>query len=395
MPRSADVKDIKKAFRKLSLQWHPDKNPDNKEEAEEKFKSIANAYTVLSDAEKRQIYDAHGEEGIQGGAGGGGGGFGGVDPREIFKQFFGGESPFGGAGGGGNTHVKFSFGGAGGGGSPFGGGGSPFGGGEEEEEESGPAAPAASQLHTAKLTKLASGGFGLRVDKENAIIALTPGGAAESAGLRVGDVVWTVDGEGLNGQRLSQLLTGEVHRLGVAYMKGEEDQAVEVKLTMPSEGGLGFRVDPENVVSKVVDGSAASEVGLRVGDKVISITPGAKGGKPVKLHGLKLADVIKKITTELPEGAPKPVLRLRVLPTPVVAQARQPRVGGGGGGRSRGMPGMGGMGGGFPGMGGMGGGGGGQQIDPEMLQRMFAGGMGGGGMGGGGRASGGGGRRRR
>ena len=54
--RSATDREIKKAFRKLSLKWHPDKNePDKKEEAEAKFKSIAEAYTVLSDAEKRQV----------------------------------------------------------------------------------------------------------------------------------------------------------------------------------------------------------------------------------------------------------------------------------------------------------------------------------------------------
>jgi preprotein translocase subunit Sec63 len=54
--RSASDREIKKAFRKLSLKWHPDKNePDMKEEAEAKFKSIAEAYTVLSDADKRQV----------------------------------------------------------------------------------------------------------------------------------------------------------------------------------------------------------------------------------------------------------------------------------------------------------------------------------------------------
>ena len=54
--RSATDREIKKAFRKLSLKWHPDKNePDKKEEAEAKFKSIAEAYTVLSDSEKRQV----------------------------------------------------------------------------------------------------------------------------------------------------------------------------------------------------------------------------------------------------------------------------------------------------------------------------------------------------
>jgi len=133
VPRSADDRAIKKAFRKLSVKWHPDKNPDNKEEAEEKFKQLAAAYSVLSDTEKRKIYDAGGEEAIkQGGAGGGSPfGEGGIDPREIFKQFFGGEggSPFGDGG-----NVKFNF---GGGGSPFGGG---FGQPQPDAEPAGPAA---------------------------------------------------------------------------------------------------------------------------------------------------------------------------------------------------------------------------------------------------------------
>ena len=168
IPRSADDRAIKKAFRKLSVQWHPDKNPDNKEEAEEKFKKIAAAYTVLSDPEKRKIYDMGGEEAIKGGAGAGGGGNpfgGGFDPNEIFKQFFGAEggSPFGDGG-----NIKFSFGGSPGGGGGFGGfggGGSPFGGmgGEPEPEEPpGGHPPAESQMHAVRLAKPKTGGLGSR-----------------------------------------------------------------------------------------------------------------------------------------------------------------------------------------------------------------------------------------
>ena len=96
--RGASDDQIKRAYRKLALKYHPDKNPGN-EEAASKFADIGNAYEVLSDAEKRQIYDRHGEEGVkqhaaQGGHGGGGG-FGGGD---IFSQFFG--HGFGGFGGG-------------------------------------------------------------------------------------------------------------------------------------------------------------------------------------------------------------------------------------------------------------------------------------------------------
>ena len=93
--RGASEDQIKRAYRKLALKYHPDKNPGD-QEAASKFADIGNAYEVLSDAEKRQIYDRHGEEGVkqhaqQGGRGGGG--FGGGD---IFSQFFGGGFGFGG-----------------------------------------------------------------------------------------------------------------------------------------------------------------------------------------------------------------------------------------------------------------------------------------------------------
>lgn len=62
--RSADDSEIKKAYRKLAVQWHPDKNPDNQKAAEEVFKKVGEAYAVLSDKEKRSVFDKYGKEGL-------------------------------------------------------------------------------------------------------------------------------------------------------------------------------------------------------------------------------------------------------------------------------------------------------------------------------------------
>lgn len=84
--RNADESTIKHAYRKLAIKYHPDKNPGNAEAAE-KFKEISIAYEVLSDSEKRELYDRYGEDAFKQGAGGGGG-FN--NPFDIFSSFFGG-----------------------------------------------------------------------------------------------------------------------------------------------------------------------------------------------------------------------------------------------------------------------------------------------------------------
>ncbi len=99
--KDADAQEIKKAYRKLALKYHPDRNPGNKE-AEEKFKQVSDAYQVLSDPEKRAAYDRYGHAAFQaGGMGSPGGGaqYGNFrDAADIFNEFFGG---FGGKGSGG------------------------------------------------------------------------------------------------------------------------------------------------------------------------------------------------------------------------------------------------------------------------------------------------------
>ena len=104
--KSATAEEIKKAYRKKAIQYHPDKNPGDKE-AEEKFKEAAEAYEVLSDTEKRSRYDQFGHAGVNGGGASGFGGAGGMSMEDIFSHFgdifgggFGGFSGFGGFGGG-------------------------------------------------------------------------------------------------------------------------------------------------------------------------------------------------------------------------------------------------------------------------------------------------------
>ncbi|KAK6154743.1 hypothetical protein DH2020_008991 [Rehmannia glutinosa] len=125
--KNANDDELKKAYRKLAMKWHPDKNINNKKEAEAKFKQISEAYEVLSDPQKRAIYDQYGEEGLKGqvpppdAAGPGGATFFQTGPgpnafrfnprnaNDIFAEIFGFSSPFGGMGGGSGTRGGSMF----------------------------------------------------------------------------------------------------------------------------------------------------------------------------------------------------------------------------------------------------------------------------------------------
>jgi molecular chaperone DnaJ len=107
VPRNATADELKSAYRKLALKYHPDRNPGNKE-SEEKFKQLNSAYEVLSDAQKRAMYDQYGHAAVEGGAagqGGFGGGFQGADINDIFGSVF--EDLFtGGMGGGRRSRAR-------------------------------------------------------------------------------------------------------------------------------------------------------------------------------------------------------------------------------------------------------------------------------------------------
>jgi len=97
--RGATDTEIKKAYRKLAMKWHPDKNPDQAEEAAARFQELGEAYEVLTDKEKRAVYDAHGYDALvngapDGAAGGGGGYVYKQNGKEIFEAFFGTSNPF-------------------------------------------------------------------------------------------------------------------------------------------------------------------------------------------------------------------------------------------------------------------------------------------------------------
>lgn len=103
IPRTASQDEIKKAYRKLALKYHPDKNPGD-DSAEAKFKQVSEAYEVLSDEQKKQIYDQYGADALKGAAAGGGGGGGNFSSMEEALRTF-----MGAFGGGGNDNIFDSF----------------------------------------------------------------------------------------------------------------------------------------------------------------------------------------------------------------------------------------------------------------------------------------------
>jgi curved DNA-binding protein CbpA len=196
--KKTSTKDIKKAYKKLALKYHPDKcrncSEEELEKNEQKFVKVAEAYSVLSDDESRDIYDRFGKKGLEAkekgvdpeaagfgfGGGGGGGGFGGggfsggagFDAFSMFEEMFGG-APTGGRRRGGQQRMQFNFGGGGfpggmGGGFPGGGmGGFPGGGGGRPAEELFPKGGDIAPLGKAKFPDSSSKFLWLAVFYDN------------------------------------------------------------------------------------------------------------------------------------------------------------------------------------------------------------------------------------
>ena len=244
--REASEGDIKKAYRKLAREYHPDRNPGDKQ-AEARFKEVQDAYEVLSDKDKRAQFDQFGfagpETGFPGGGqtfhwggspGGGGAGFEGMDPaqaEEIFSQFFGN---LGGGGGGG-----------------FGRRGR---GGRARAE-----APAAtSEVSIPFVTAAMGGTVSLRVDGHEIDVRIPPG-VEEGKTLRL-------QGQGPGGGDLLLKLRIQPH----PYFKRDgNDLILEVPLSLP-EAVLGTKVDVPTL-----DGTKLT----------VKVPPGTSSGTRLRLRG--------------------------------------------------------------------------------------------------------------
>mmetsp|Transcript_25473 Transcript_25473/g.35545 ORF Transcript_25473/g.35545 Transcript_25473/m.35545 type:complete len:227 (+) Transcript_25473:64-744(+) len=198
---SASTAEIKRAYRKLALKWHPDKNPKNKKEAEERFKEISEAYDVLSDPEKRREYDR----------GGKGGSFGHHfefrSPDDIFREFFkdfdvnpfgGGRQQQGARGGGRRQNDPFSSGFGAGFGSSFFDDDGFFGGGFGGF---GPSSSSSSQRRTSSSSFFQSGFGGGAFDSLDSHLSSFGGGSGTSGFTQVYSSSTYID---KNGRRVTE-----------------------------------------------------------------------------------------------------------------------------------------------------------------------------------------------
>ncbi len=265
--RGASEDEIKKAYRKLARQYHPDRNPGDKA-AEARFKEIQQAYDVLSDKNKRAQYDQFGEAGPQPGFGGFGGGPGGpggttfrwqtddsgIDPSEIFSQIFGGGGGFGGAGGPSARRGR---------------------GGRTRRPE--PPATYETEVTIPFQTAALGGPIDLRVGDRELTVKI-PAGIEEGKKLRLG-------GQGPGGGDLEITIHVQPH----PYFRREGNNILlEVPLSLP-EAVLGTKVDVPTL-----DGTRLT----------VKIPPGTSSGSRLRLRGRGIAGGDQYIETKVVVPAP-------------------------------------------------------------------------------------------
>lgn len=304
--KDASADEIKKAYRKLAKQFHPDRNPGDKS-AEDRFKEVGEAYQVLSNAEDRKQYDAI--RALAGGAprfAAGGGGTAGFE--DIFSQMFGAGSGFASAGGaGGNTNVRFQTGGGGSGTagfedvfSMFGGGqqsGSRFGGfGSSRRPERG------QDLRTEVSIPLRQAVSGTTVKlttaRGNSVTARIPAGVSDGQKIRISGK----GAPGANGGAPGDIIvTVHVEKHPVYEVRGK-DVYVDLPVSF-GEAALGGTVevptlDGKNVQVKIPEGSSTDKL-LRVKGKGLANGKFSHGDLYVQL---KVA-VPKKMSEEARRAA--------------------------------------------------------------------------------------------
>ncbi len=256
--KRASAEEIKKAYRKLARQYHPDRNPGDKQ-AEAKFKEIQQAYDVLGDKKKRSQYDQFGTAGPEAGFGGGGGptfhwetGDGaGIDPSEIFSQFFGG---MGGMGAGPGRRAR---------------------GGRTRRPQ--PAESYETEVAIPFQTAALGGSIDLRIDGKELAVKI-PAGIEEGKKLRL-------QGQGPGGADLSVLIRIQPH----PYFRREgNDILLEVPLSL-SESVLGTRLDVPTL-----DGTRLT----------VKIPPGTSSGTRLRLRNRGIRGGDQYIETKVIVPAP-------------------------------------------------------------------------------------------
>lgn len=237
--KTASAEEVKKAYRKMALKYHPDKNPGNAD-AEARFKEVSEAYEVLSDADKRAAYDRYGKEGVRMGAGAPGGGPGFASMEDALRTFM---DAFGGGGGGGGESIFDTL---------FGG----FGGGRAAEQ--GVERQGASKKATIRISfeEAAHG-----VEKELAITRFVPCSTCKGNGATSPDAVKTCN------------------RCGGAGQVFQSRGFFSMSSTCPQCGGEGRVVtDP----CKTCKGSGRSKEKDHV---KVHIPPGVDTGMRLKMSG--------------------------------------------------------------------------------------------------------------